>query len=104
MRGCYDSVYDACFWRANRLANGKPLSSDSGQSIYLALSHFICKSAALPTAAQSITSMDVYKTVANGFLFVSFTLTTLLSQSDYLPTDLPLFYTRIEEYIAPAFD
>ncbi len=32
------------------------------------------------------------------------TLTTLLSQSDYLPTDLPFFYTRIEEYIAPAFD
>ncbi len=31
-----------------------------------------------------------------------FTLKTLLSQSDYLPTDLPFFYTRIEEYIAPA--
>ncbi len=33
-----------------------------------------------------------------------FTLTTLLSQSDCLPTELPFFYTRIEEYIAPAFD
>ncbi len=33
-----------------------------------------------------------------------FTSTTLFSQSDYLPTDLPLFYTRIEEYIDPAFD
>ncbi len=30
-----------------------------------------------------------------------FTLETLLSQSDYLPTDLPFFYTRIEEYILP---
>ncbi len=33
-----------------------------------------------------------------------FTLTTLQSQSDYLPTDLSFFYTRIEEHIAPAFD
>ncbi len=30
-----------------------------------------------------------------------FTLITVLSQSDYLPTDLPFFYTRIEEYITP---
>ncbi len=52
----------------------KPLSSDSGLSIYLALSHFICKTAAMRTAAQSITSKNLYKILANGFLFVSFRL------------------------------
>ncbi len=45
-----------------------------GQSIYPVLSHFICKIAALRTAAQSITSKNVYKILANGFLFVSFHL------------------------------
>ncbi len=33
-----------------------------------------------------------------------FTLTILLLQSDYLPTNLPFFYTRIEEYIVPTLD
>ncbi len=33
-----------------------------------------------------------------------FTLTTLHLQLDYLPTNLSSFVTRIEEYIAPAFD
>ncbi len=50
------------------------LFSDSGQSIYLALSHFICKTAALRTAAQIITSKNLYKMLVNGFLFVSFHL------------------------------
>ncbi len=45
---------------------------DSGHSIYLALSHFICKTAALRTAAQSITSKNLYKMLAKGFLFVLF--------------------------------
>ncbi len=41
---------------------------------YLALSHFVCKTAALRTAAQSITSKNSYKILASGFLFVSFHL------------------------------
>ncbi len=42
--------------------------------IFLVLSHFICKTAALRTAAQSMTSKNLYKILANGFLFVSFHL------------------------------
>ncbi len=70
-RGCYDSVHVTCFWRANRFVLCKPLSSDSGQSIYLDLSHFICKTAALLTTAQRITSNNLYKILAKGFLFES---------------------------------
>ncbi len=72
--GCNDSVHDICLWRANRLVYCKTLLSDSGQSIYLALGHFICKTAALRTAAQSITNKNLYKILAKGFLFVSFHL------------------------------
>ncbi len=46
--------------------------TDSGQSIYLDLSHFICKTAVLRTAAQSTTSKNPYKIMSKGFLFVSF--------------------------------
>ncbi len=67
-------AYMACFWRANRFVYCKTLFTDSGQSIYLALSHFISKTAALRTAAQSITSKNLYKMLAKGFLFVSFHL------------------------------
>ncbi len=38
------------------------------------LSYFICKTAAMQTAARSITSRNLYKILANGFLFVSFRL------------------------------
>ncbi len=69
--GCYDSVHDACFWRDNQLSYCKAFFSDSGQSIYLALSHFICKTTALRTAAQNITSKDLYKIPVKDFLFVS---------------------------------
>ncbi len=68
--GCYDSGHDVCGWRANRLANYKPLFSDSGQSIYLALRHLVCETAALRTAAQSIASKNFYKILAEGFVFV----------------------------------
>ncbi len=33
-----------------------------------------------------------------------FTKTILFQQLDYMPSDLPSSYARIEEYIAPAFD
>ncbi len=59
------------FWRDNRLSYWKALFSDSGQSIYIALSHFICKTTALRTAAQYITSKDLYKMPVKDFLFVS---------------------------------
>ncbi len=104
---CFSSVaamitYMTSFWRVNRLVYCKTLFSDSGQSIYLALSHFICKTADLRTAAQSITSNNLcWQRVTYSCRFTS---KTFLRQSDYKPTDLPSPYARIEEYIAPAFD
>ncbi len=41
------------------------------KSIYLALSHIMCETAALRTAAQSITSTNLCKILAKGILFVS---------------------------------
>ncbi len=38
------------------------------------------------------------------YFLCRFTLTTLLLQSDYMPTDLPSAYTRNEEYTAPTLD
>ncbi len=55
-------------------------------------------------AAQSIASTNYTKYWQTASYSCLFTSTTLLSQSDYLLTDLPFFYTRIEEYIAPAFE
>ncbi len=61
--------------RLSRINGKKTLNTgDSGQSIFLALSHFTCKPAALRMAAQGITSKNVYKILAKGFLFVSFQL------------------------------
>ncbi len=39
---------------------------DSGQSIYLEISHFICETAALRTAAQSVMSKNLNKIPAEG--------------------------------------
>ncbi len=53
---------------------GSPRANHYLAIVALALIHFICKTAALRTAAQSITSKNLYKILANGFLFVSFHL------------------------------
>ncbi len=72
--GCYDSVHDACCWQANWLVLCKTLSSGSGQSIYLAHSHFICENSAWWTVVQSITSKNLYIILAKDFLLVWFHL------------------------------
>ncbi len=54
--------------------SAKHFCSDSGQSIYLGLSRFICDAAALRTAALSTTSKNLHKILAKGLLFVLFHL------------------------------
>ncbi len=72
--GWYDSMYDAFHWQAHRLAQCKTLSNDCGQSIYLALSHFICKNTAWQTVVQSMTSTKLIKVLTKDFFLVSFRL------------------------------
>ncbi len=89
--GRYENVREAWCWQANRLAQCKTQSSDSGKSIYLALSHFSCENGALWTFVQSITSKNVYILLAKDFLVVSFHLSNSPSAMGFNATCPPIF-------------
>ncbi len=89
--GLYENVREAWCWQANRLAQCKTLSSDSGKSIYLTLRHFSCESGAWWTFVQSIASKNVYILLAKDFFFVSFHLTNSPSAMGFNATCPPIF-------------